>query len=110
MTDRDWARRADQLAARSYADGEPTAWFDRLYAEGAAGTIDRPWSRTDPHPLLLRWIDERSAVEPARACVVGCGLGADAEFLAGRGWKIRPASTSHRPPSSRRAPGTPIPP
>lgn len=86
MTDRDWARRADQLAARSYADGEPTAWFDRLYAEGAAGTIDMPWSRTDPHPLLLRWIDERSAVEPARACVVGCGLGADAEFLAGRGW------------------------
>ncbi|WP_395728619.1 class I SAM-dependent methyltransferase [Nakamurella sp.] len=86
MTNRDWARRADQLSAQAYSAGEPTAWFDRLYAEGAAGTIEMPWSRTDPHPLLRRWIDERPAVEPARACVVGCGLGADAEFLAGRGW------------------------
>jgi SAM-dependent methyltransferase len=86
VTNRDWARRADQLAARSYADGEPTAWFDRLYAEAAAGTIDMPWSRTDAHPLLVGWCDERPGVRPGRACVVGCGLGADAEFLARRGW------------------------
>lgn len=86
MTDRNWARRADQLSAQSYAAGEPTAWFDRLYAEAAAGAIDMPWSRADPHPLLVAWFDEQPRTEPGRACVVGCGLGADAEFLAGRGW------------------------
>lgn len=87
MTDRNWARRADQLAAQAYAAGQPTAWFDRLYAEAAAGAIDMPWNRSDPHPLLVRWLDEHPPAAPGRACVVGCGLGADAEFLAGRGWR-----------------------
>ncbi|WP_420123247.1 class I SAM-dependent methyltransferase [Nakamurella sp.] len=86
MTERTWARRADQLAAQAYAAGQPTAWFDRLYAEAAAGTIDMPWSRTEPHPLLVRRLDEQPPGPAGRACVVGCGLGADAEFLAGRGW------------------------
>ena len=87
MTDRNWARRADQLAAQAYAAGEPTAWFDQLYTEAAAGTIDMPWSRTDPHPLLVSWFDQwPGRDELGRACVVGCGLGADAEFLAARGW------------------------
>jgi SAM-dependent methyltransferase len=87
MTDRNWARRADQLAAQAYAAGEPTAWFDRLYTEAAAGTIDMPWSRTDPHPLLVSWFDRWPGRDGlGRACVVGCGLGADAEFLAARGW------------------------
>ena len=86
MTERNWARRADQLAAQAYAAGQPTAWFDRLYAEAAAGAVDMPWSRTEPHPLLVRRLDEHAG-EPGRACVVGCGLGADAEFLARRGWR-----------------------
>lgn len=87
MSRPDWARRADQLAHQSYADGDPTAWFERLYAEGAAGAIDMPWGRTEPHPLLVQWIEQRAAgATPGRACVVGCGLGADAEYLAGRGW------------------------
>lgn len=86
MTNRDWARRADLLAAQAYAAGEPTAWFDKLYAEGAAGVVDMPWNRDDPHPLLVSWFRDRPVVEPGRACVVGCGLGADAEFLARQGW------------------------
>ncbi len=87
MTNRDWARRADQLAEQAYSAGEPTAWFERLYAEGTAGTIDMPWDRTDPNPLLREWYDAWAIGRvPGRACVVGCGLGADAEFLTGHGW------------------------
>jgi 2-polyprenyl-3-methyl-5-hydroxy-6-metoxy-1,4-benzoquinol methylase len=87
VTNRDWARRADQHAAQSYAEGEPTAWFDRLYAEAAAGTVDMPWNRTDAHPLLVAWHRAWTGGRaPGRACVVGCGLGADAEFLAAQGW------------------------
>jgi 2-polyprenyl-3-methyl-5-hydroxy-6-metoxy-1,4-benzoquinol methylase len=87
VTNRDWARRADELAAQAYSDDEPTAWFDRLYAEATAGTIDMPWNRSEPQPLLREWYKLWSAGRsPGRACVVGCGLGADAEFLAGDGW------------------------
>ena len=87
VTNRDWAHRADQLAAQAYADGQPTAWFDRLYAEGSAGTIDMPWDRVEPQPLLREWYEAWSAGRiPGRACVVGCGLGADAEYLARSGW------------------------
>ena len=34
---RDWDERADELSAQAIGRGEPTAWFDELYAAGAAG-------------------------------------------------------------------------
>ncbi len=83
----DWEPRANELAAEAIAAGEPTAWFDRLYAEGAAGDLAMPWGRDQPMPLLLSWLDE-TRPEPGRAVVVGCGLGADAEHLAGLGHTV----------------------
>lgn len=85
---RDWDERADELAAEAIGGGEPTAWFDRLYAEGAAGAVTMPWDRTEPHPLLAEWAGQtRLDGGGRRAVVVGCGLGADAEFLARRGFR-----------------------
>lgn len=63
---RDWDVRADELSAEALARGEPTAWFDRLYAEGAAGTVSIPWSRDEPQRHLLQWAE--------RAGVAGAGL------------------------------------
>ena len=84
---RAWNERADELVAEAYRAGEPTAWFDRLYAEGTTGEIQMPWDRTDPHPLLAGWADQIDvAGNGRRAVVVGCGLGADAVYLAGRGF------------------------
>jgi hypothetical protein len=82
----DWQRRADQLAAESLAQGQPAAWFERLFAEGAAGTTTMPWDRREPHPLLADWAAEQHLAGPGRAVVPGCGLGADAAFLAGLGF------------------------
>jgi SAM-dependent methyltransferase len=84
---RDWDVRGDELAAASIAQGEPTAWFDRLYAEGVAGSVSMPWDRTEPHPLLREWA-ERTGLAGAgrRGVVVGCGLGADAAFVASIGY------------------------
>lgn len=83
----DWARRADQLAGNAYAGGEPTAWFERLYAEGVAGQVSIPWDRSGPHPLLADWAATSHPDGTGRpAVVVGCGLGADAEFLASLGF------------------------
>ena len=84
---RDWDLRGDQLAAEAIARGEPTAWFERLYAEGVAGEVDMPWDRTTPHLLLQEWVTvTRLDGGGQRAVVVGCGLGADAEFLATLGF------------------------
>jgi pimeloyl-ACP methyl ester carboxylesterase/SAM-dependent methyltransferase len=82
-----WDDQADRLSARSRAVGDPTGWFDRLYRAAAAGEVDMPWNRTQPNPLLTRWAKEkRLAGHGRRAVVVGCGLGADAAYIAGLGY------------------------
>jgi SAM-dependent methyltransferase len=100
-----------RLAAASLATGDPTGWFDRLYAAGAAGRVPVPWSRREPHPLLTEWAQRRSlAGEGKRAIVPGCGLGADAEYLAGLGFAT--AAFDISPTAIRlarqRHPGTPV--
>ena len=85
--ERDWDLRAGELSARAIADGEPTAWFDRLYAEGATGSVSMPWDRDEPHPLLREWAEARGLDGAGkRAVVVGSGLGADAEYLSRHGF------------------------
>lgn len=74
-----------RLAEQSLAEGSPTAWFDRLYAEAEQGTAEVPWDRPDATPLLVEWATGRSG-EGHTALVVGCGLGRDAEFVATRGF------------------------
>ena len=84
---RDWDLRADQLAADAIERGEPTAWFDELYAAGSAGEVSMPWDRTAPQVDLRAWAErERLDGSGRRAVVVGCGLGADAEFLSSLGF------------------------
>jgi SAM-dependent methyltransferase len=75
------------LAAESLADGDPTGWFERLYAAAEGGQAVVPWDRQVPSPLLVRWFDEQPADGAGRsAIVVGCGFGRDAEYVAGRGY------------------------
>jgi SAM-dependent methyltransferase len=73
-----------RLSAASLAAGDPTGWFEKLYAEAEAGDAEVPWDRPGATPLLVGWA-ARAAVGQ-RALVVGCGLGRDAEFLARLGW------------------------
>jgi SAM-dependent methyltransferase len=76
-----------RLASRSLAAGDPTGWFDELYAAGVAGRVQIPWSRTGPHPMLTEWTQQsRLNGDGRRAAVVGCGLGADAEHVASLGF------------------------
>ena len=108
---RDWDLRADELAGEAIGRGEPTAWFDRLYAEGQAGEISMPWDRDEPNPQLAAWA-ESVGLDGAgsSAVVVGCGMGADAEFLVARGFDttgfdIAPAAIAE---VRRRRPDTPV--
>lgn len=75
-----------RLAARALAVGDPTGWFEPLYAAAERGMATVPWDRGTPHWLLAEWLDGQPPGGPGpRAVVVGCGLGHDAELLAGRG-------------------------
>lgn len=78
---------AGQMAADSIAAGDPTGWFEELYAAAAAGRAAVPWDRGEPSPYLTAWAQARSLRgDGRRAIVVGCGLGDDAEFFAGLGF------------------------
>jgi SAM-dependent methyltransferase len=84
----DWEEEGERLAARSFEAGDPIGWFDRLYAAGASGRVEMPWSRSEPHPLLVEWVQDRALGGAGlRAVVVGCGLGADAEYVAALGFE-----------------------
>ncbi len=76
------------MAAESIAAGDPTGWFERLYAAAEAGETAVPWDRGEPSRFFTQWAVTRArAGAGQRAVVVGCGLGDDAEFVAGFGFE-----------------------
>ena len=82
-----WEEEAERLASRALAAGDATGWFEQLYAAGAGGRVPMPWSRRDAHPLFVDWAQRRAVRGEGRhAVVVGCGLGADAEYTARLGF------------------------
>ncbi|MGO9975936.1 MAG: class I SAM-dependent methyltransferase [Solirubrobacteraceae bacterium] len=83
---KDWREEERRLDAGAIAAGDATGWFEDLYAAAAAGRITMPFSRGEPNPLLERWTGGLVG-DRRRAVVVGCGLAADAEHLAGLGFE-----------------------
>ena len=87
MTGPDPDERSRDFATESLAAGDPTGWFERLYASAEEGEAIVPWDRGAPRLLLVRWAEaEEVRGGGRRALVVGCGFGDDAEFLAGLGF------------------------
>ncbi|WP_327004943.1 class I SAM-dependent methyltransferase [Dactylosporangium sp. NBC_01737] len=75
------------LAADSLRRGDAVGWWDSLYVAAGNGVTEVPWDRGGgPHRLLASWPGAGRDGGGRRAVVVGCGLGGDAEFLAGRGY------------------------
>lgn len=102
---------ASRLAAESIAAGDPTGWFERVYAAAEAGETAVPWDRGAPSGYLTGWAAARALAGPGkRALVVGCGLGDDAEFIASLGFEtvafdIAPAAIAT---ARRRFPGSAV--
>lgn len=102
-------RDVDRLASEALARDDPTGWFERLYAAHATGGAEVPWDRGAPHPLLVEWIRAdpgRARSAGRRAIVVGCGFGADAEYLAELGFATTGFDISATAISSARARST----
>jgi SAM-dependent methyltransferase len=67
---------------------DATGWFEPLYAAAEAGDAVVPWHSGAPSPLLVEWTATRALDgRGARAVVVGCGLGDDAEHVATLGFE-----------------------
>lgn len=62
--------------------------FEAIYAGAEAGGAKPPWDYGAPRPQLVEWAEERNLAGGGReALVVGCGYGADAEFLSLLGFR-----------------------
>jgi SAM-dependent methyltransferase len=88
MTAQDPDADVRRLSEKAVRDDDPTAWFERLYADAAQGQAIVPWDRRAPHPLLVEWVEQQPASSRGRTLVVGSGLGDDAAFLAVRGYRV----------------------
>jgi SAM-dependent methyltransferase len=109
-TDDEQARfRARELAAQAAASGDGTGWFEQLYEEAAAGVSVVPWADGTPNPQLVSWADGMSGAGRS-ALVPGCGLGYDAEFLAGLGFTVTAfdVAPSAVAAAQRENPGSPV--
>lgn len=74
------------LAAEYAARGDATGWFEALYRRGVDAV---PWADLEPNPTYVAWADAQGLAGDGRtALVTGCGLGDDAEELAGRGFAV----------------------
>jgi SAM-dependent methyltransferase len=77
----------NRLATDALANNEATGWFEPLYAAAAQAGGAPPWNSDQPRALLAQWARERRLAGDGRtAVVVGCGLGADAEYIASLGF------------------------
>ncbi|MBB2740538.1 UNVERIFIED_ORG: SAM-dependent methyltransferase [Microbispora rosea subsp. rosea] len=81
---REYVRR---LAAAHVEKGDPLGWFEPLYSAAERGEALVPWADHVPNPRLVEWAGGRAG-EGRAALVVGCGMGDDAEYLAGLGWAV----------------------
>src|SRR3954447_5608874 len=62
--------------------------FEAMYAGAEAGGAKPPWDYGAPRPQLVEWGEAHDLAGGGReALVVGCGYGADAEFLASLGFR-----------------------
>jgi SAM-dependent methyltransferase len=99
---REYVRR---LAAAHVEKGDPLGWFEPLYSAAERGEALVPWADHAPNPRLVEWAGGRAG-EGRAALVVGCGMGDDAEYLAGLGWAVTAFDVS---PSAVRAAGSRFP-
>jgi SAM-dependent methyltransferase len=69
--------------------GQPTGWFEPVYAAAGDDASAVPWAHLSPHPYVEDWLADPVATPPGRrAVVVGCGLGDDAVLLADAGYDV----------------------
>ncbi len=62
--------------------------FEEIYARAGEDLASIPWAELTADAALTAWAAGRPVPDGASALVVACGLGDDAEELAGRGYRV----------------------
>lgn len=88
MTD-DKRRKINEIAQEFLAKGDPTGWFEALYASANQDESAISWADMAPNRGLVEWAArEKLSGNGQKALVIGCGLGDDAEELARLGFAV----------------------
>jgi 2-polyprenyl-3-methyl-5-hydroxy-6-metoxy-1,4-benzoquinol methylase len=68
---------------------DPTGWFDSIYKSANGDHTKVFWADLEPSPYLVSWLEKNPIDKPSkRACVIGCGVGDDAEALSEFGFEV----------------------
>ncbi len=89
-------QKAKQLAKEYIEGGRWRGFFDALYRSAEGDPEKVPWADLVPNQTLRRWAKEhelqtitrKTNPRRAKALVVGCGLGDDAEYLREQGFEV----------------------
>ncbi|WP_368031467.1 class I SAM-dependent methyltransferase [Arcobacter sp. s6] len=70
-------------------NNDPTGWFDTIYKSANGDHTKVFWADLEASPYLVSWLENNPIDKISkRACVVGCGVGDDAEALSEFGFEV----------------------
>lgn len=68
---------------------DPTGWFDSIYSVTNGDYTKVFWADLEPNPYLVAWLKQEVVTKKNKtACVIGCGVGDDAEVLSKYEYKV----------------------
>ncbi len=68
---------------------DPTGWFDSIYKRANGDHTKVFWADLEASPYLVSWLENNPIDKISkRACVIGCGVGDDAEALSEFGFEV----------------------
>lgn len=69
--------------------GDALGWFDTIYSSAGGDHTGVFWADLAPNPHLVEWLKAHPAHGTGKKAVaVGCGVGDDAEAMAGYGYEV----------------------
>lgn len=77
------------LQEKHWSAGDATGWFEPAYVMANGERAAIPWAEKGINPHLVAWAEQTGLAGVGQtALVIGCGLGDDAEYLAGLGFAV----------------------
>lgn len=68
---------------------DPTGWFDSIYKNAQGDFTKVFWADLEPSSYLVDWLKENPIKKKNKtACVIGCGVGDDAQALSQFGFDV----------------------
>lgn len=68
---------------------DPTGWFDSIYKNANGDYKKVFWADLEPSPYLVEWLEKNPINKKnKKACVIGCGVGDDAQALSEFGFDV----------------------